>query len=67
MINILSYGQVWCSDNSPEYEAHKMLTNPHPPSSVRVLATLRNFLEFSDAFSCTRGSFMNPDKKCSLW
>ena len=58
----LSYAQVWCSDNSAEYEAHKMMTNTHPPSSLRVLATLRNSPEFGDAFKCPRESFMNPNK-----
>ena len=63
----VSYGQVWCSDNSEQYEVNKMVTNPHPPSRLRVAATLGNSEDFSKAFQCPEGSAMNPSKKCSLW
>ena len=63
----VSYAQVWCGDNTAEYEVNKLLTNPHPPSSTRVTATLSNSEEFSRAFQCPPGAVMNPDKKCSLW
>ena len=63
----VSYAQVWCGDNTAEYEVNKLLTNPHPPSTTRVTATLSNSEEFSKAFQCPPGAVMNPDKKCSLW
>ena len=63
----ISFGQVWCSHNSLEYEVNKMKTNPHPPSSARVIATLSNSREFSTAFQCPVQSKLNPTKKCSVW
>ena len=63
----VSFGHVWCNDNSQQYEINKILTNPHPPSRLRVIATLGNSEDFSSAFNCPKGSVMNPVKKCSLW
>ena len=63
----VSFAQVWCNDNTEQYEVNKMLTNPHPPSRLRVLTTLGNSEDFSKAFQCPAGSPMNPERKCSLW
>ena len=63
----VSYSQVWCNGNTEQYEVNKMMSNPHPPSKLRVLATLGNSEDFSKAFNCPKGSAMNPNKKCSLW
>ena len=63
----ISFGQVWCSHNSLAYEVNKMKTYAHPPSSSRVMATLSNSKEFSQAFQCPVNSKLNPSKKCSVW
>ena len=53
--------------NSEEYELSKMVSNPHPPSKLRVTATLSNSPQFSQAFHCPPGSNLNPTVKCSVW
>ena len=63
----VSFAQVWCNDNSEQYEVNKILTNPHPPSRLRVVTTLGNSEEFSKAFQCPAGAPMNPERKCFLW
>ena len=59
----ISYAQVWCNANTDEYERAKILSNPHPPSKIRVQATLANSQEFSEAFQCenTEGA------QCRVW
>jgi len=36
-------------------------------SSYRVIGPLQNFDEFSNAYNCPVGSYMNPVKKCVIW
>ncbi|XP_077536240.1 neprilysin-2-like [Haemaphysalis longicornis] len=37
------------------------------PAPWRLNVPLRNLPAFAEAFSCARGSFMNPSKRCSMW
>ena len=60
----ISYAQVWCNGNTDEYEKAKMMSNPHPPSKLRVKATLANSQEFSQAFQCKEG--VGRDS-CKVW
>ncbi|XP_064610367.1 neprilysin-4-like [Liolophura sinensis] len=63
----LNFGQIWCSSMLPKDAVYRILTGVHSPGKYRVLGTLQNVQEFSDAFNCGRSSFMNPDKKCRVW
>lgn len=39
----------------------------HSPNFIRVLGQMRNFDEFSKAFSCPLGSRYNPVNKCRFF
>jgi len=63
----ISYAQVWCNGNTEEYEKAKMVSNPHPPSKLRVKATLANSDEFSEAFQCKQEDVAASRNKCKVW
>lgn len=63
----LNFGQIWCEINSPEAMLTKIRSGQHSPNRFRVIGTLSNSEEFSEAFSCPLGSAMNPEKKCRVW
>ena len=64
----LAFAQSYCS-YSPSSQIVRELTGdePHSPDRFRVLGPLSNMEEFSDAFSCEKGSPMNPSEKCRVW
>ncbi|XP_078482992.1 endothelin-converting enzyme 2 isoform X1 [Ciona intestinalis] len=63
----ISFAQLWCSVTTPQFRKHQVLVDMHSPPKARVIGTLSNFEEFSKAFSCPKGSPMNPAKKCKVW
>lgn len=64
----INTAQLWCSKFTDEAAKRSVLTSVHSLPMFRVLGELRNSNEFTDAFSCRKGSYMNPDQpKCSLW
>ncbi|XP_063869104.1 mucin-3B-like isoform X2 [Scylla paramamosain] len=63
----LNFGQIWCEINSPEAMLTKIRSGQHSPNRFRVIGTLSNSEEFSEAFSCPLGSAMNPERKCRVW
>lgn len=42
-------------------------TDEHSPEIFRVIGVLSNLEEFSEAFKCSKGSPLNPDKRCVVW
>ncbi|VBB33589.1 unnamed protein product [Acanthocheilonema viteae] len=66
-IFFLSFAQVWCSHQTKEAQIKQVLTNEHSPAMYRVNGPLSNLPEFSKAFNCPPGSFLNPQKRCSVW
>ncbi|XP_068000978.1 neprilysin [Melanerpes formicivorus] len=63
----LNFAQVWCGTYRPEYAVNAIKTDVHSPGKFRVIGSLQNSPEFSEAFSCTQPSYMDPAKKCRVW
>ncbi|CAC5418805.1 MMEL1 [Mytilus coruscus] len=63
----IGFAQVWCGSMRRESAINRILTGVHSPGRFRVIGTLQNSKDFSKAFSCKQGSYMNPDKKCYVW
>ncbi|XP_015745061.1 neprilysin [Python bivittatus] len=63
----LNFAQVWCGTYRPEYALSSIKTDVHSPGKFRVLGTLQNNPEFSEAFKCTDKDYMDPVKKCRVW
>ncbi|KAM6122117.1 neprilysin [Pterocles gutturalis] len=63
----LNFAQVWCGTYRPEYAVNSIKTDVHSPGKFRVIGSLQNSPEFSEAFSCTKTNYMDPPKKCRVW
>ncbi|OQV15255.1 Neprilysin [Hypsibius exemplaris] len=63
----LANAQVWCSDFRPTDLANQIRTGAHSPGRFRVIGPMQNFDEFSKAYSCPLGSYMNPVQKNPVW
>ncbi|XP_044288827.1 neprilysin [Varanus komodoensis] len=63
----LNFAQVWCGTYRPEYAVNAIKTDVHSPGRFRVLGTLQNTPEFSEAFHCTNSQYMDPVNKCRVW
>jgi len=63
----IGYAQEYCSHARPKTEYIATLSEIHAPPKFRVIGTLSNFKEFSEAFNCPANSTMNPEKKCEVW
>ncbi|KAM9007205.1 neprilysin isoform 1-T2 [Ara ararauna] len=63
----LNFAQVWCGTYRPEYAVNSIKTDVHSPGKFRVIGSLQNSPEFSEAFSCTDRNYMDPAKKCRVW
>ncbi|XP_023229774.1 endothelin-converting enzyme 1-like [Centruroides sculpturatus] len=62
----LSYGSMWCTQyNQIGWNLINKLD--HSPSIYRVMGSLSNMKEFSEAFKCKKNDKMNSRKKCSIW
>ncbi|XP_064929448.1 neprilysin isoform X1 [Columba livia] len=63
----LNFAQIWCGTYRPEYAVNSIKTDVHSPGKFRVIGSLQNSPEFSEAFSCTKTNYMDPAKKCRVW
>lgn len=63
----INFAQIWCGSMRREALHNKLKTAVHPPGKFRVIGTLSNSKDFSEAFNCKLGMPMNPTSKCSVW
>jgi predicted metalloendopeptidase len=63
----LAFAQAYCSNSRPNEQYLATLNDRHSEEEFRVIGTLSNSKEFSNAFNCPEGSRMNPSQKCSVW
>ena len=63
----LGWGQIWCSNQTPESTRLRTLTDPHSPGRYRVNGTVSNMPEFQKAFSCSAGQPMVRENACRVW
>ncbi len=63
----ISYGQIWCSNATPETKRLRSLTDPHSQPEFRVNGVVSNFSEFQKAFGCGEKSAMVRENACRVW
>ncbi len=63
----LAVGQAWCSKSRDKIARMLVNVDPHSPPKFRVIGSLSNMPEFSEAFSCKPSAPMNPPDKCTVW
>jgi putative endopeptidase len=63
----ISFGQVWCQNQTEQEARQRALTDPHSPGKWRTNGSVQNFEEFGKAFNCRKGQPMYPEKACRVW
>jgi len=63
----LSFGQVWCQNQTEKSARQSALTDPHSPGRWRTNGSVQNFDEFGKAFGCRKGQPMYPANSCRVW
>ena len=63
----ISYGQIWCQNQTPEAARLQALTNEHSAPQFRVNGVVSNTADFAKAFGCKAGSPMIRKPACRVW
>jgi len=64
----LGWGQIWCTNDTPQVERLQAQTNPHAIDRFRVNGTVSNMPEFQKAFSCKEGlPMVRGGNACRVW
>lgn len=64
----LGFGQIWCTNNTPEMERLRAQTDPHSIARFRVNGTVSNMPEFQKAWGCKESMPMvRGGKACRVW
>ena len=63
----VSYGQIWCNQQTPEAAGLQIRTDSHSPGEFRVIGALSNLPAFAEVFQCETGTPMAPEERCEVW
>jgi endothelin-converting enzyme/putative endopeptidase len=63
----LAWGQIWCTNRTPEAERLRAQTDPHSPGRYRVNGVVSSMPEFQQAFACPAGAAMVRERPCRVW
>ena len=63
----LSYGQIWCENETPQQTRLLALSNEHSDPKYRVNGVVSNFPAFAKAFGCKPTSAMVRTPGCRTW
>jgi endothelin-converting enzyme/putative endopeptidase len=63
----LSFGQIWCENQTPESLRLRNQTDPHSPGKFRVDGVVQNMPQFQKAFGCKQGAPMVSQNACRVW
>ncbi len=63
----ISFGQLYCQDQTEQSARQHALTDPHSPGKWRVNGSVQNFDAFGKAFGCKQGQPMYPVNSCRVW
>ena len=63
----ISFGQVWCQNQTEQATRIQAKTDPHSTGMWRTNGTVQNFEAFGKAFGCKAGQPMEPVKSCRVW
>ena len=63
----LSFGQIWCQNQTDKSARQSALVDPHSPGRWRTNGSVQNFDEFGKAFGCKKGQPMYPEHSCRVW
>ena len=63
----ISYAQIWCENDRPQYARVAAHVDPHSPCRFRTNGAVQNFDAFSKAFGCKKGDPMVSADPCVVW
>jgi endothelin-converting enzyme/putative endopeptidase len=63
----ISYGQMWCQNQTDQEARKRAIVDPHSPGRWRVNGVVQNSEAFEKAFSCKEGQPMVSAKACRVW
>jgi len=63
----ISYGQIWCQNQTPQAARLQALSNEHSGPQYRVNGVVANSPDFAKAFGCKEGFPMVRKPACRVW
>jgi endothelin-converting enzyme/putative endopeptidase len=63
----ISYGQIWCENQTPQQTRLQALSNEHSDGKYRVNGVVSNMPDFAKAFGCKADAPMVRKPACRVW